>query len=132
MRTLPRWSHLDNLVGQPLVLLLGDADVAKIDVVLLVRIEAGAYENDVWIETHYRRQYLQQLKATLNVQLYNILRCTQPRSRINTRPKHTAPEVDKHPDSDAEKRQRGAGVQLHVASACQKKLYMTGHQPPRS
>mmetsp|Transcript_4408 Transcript_4408/g.12712 ORF Transcript_4408/g.12712 Transcript_4408/m.12712 type:complete len:258 (+) Transcript_4408:112-885(+) len=49
---------LHDLVRQPLVLLLGDADVAEVDVVLLVGIEAGADEDDVRFETHHCRQDL--------------------------------------------------------------------------
>lgn len=49
---------LHNLVGEPLVLLLRDADVVAVDVVLLVSVEAGADEDEVRPEAHHRRQDL--------------------------------------------------------------------------
>lgn len=49
-------THHDNLLCQPFVLLLSNANVAEVDFILPVRVKPGRNEDDVGLEINDRRQ----------------------------------------------------------------------------
>ena len=62
---------LNDLVSEPLVLLLRDADVMVIDVVLLVSVKAGAHQDDVWLEARHSWQNLNPRGSTSGSSLWD-------------------------------------------------------------